>query len=179
MVNLLKKIRMGRYTIPALLLVAIMVGSVIAAAYVVLYWENTFHVKANPDVCFFEWATGTKANSLTFDFDIFPGITTTDENMTYGIGHFGTGAKTPSMRLGGSWGTPGNKIQDIYVEVYNSTHSVYSNVFYEPFAPTDFVPFDLPLYPGKYAIYLEIDCKYDAPVDTTCGIEFQLQTPAS
>ena len=127
-------------------------------------------MKENPDVCFIYWGDGSKANTFNYDVDIFPDITTIDENITYGIGHFGTGAITPSMRLESVTNFATN-INSINCTVYNSTDTVYSEEFTSE--SSGFVAFSPALYPGNYTIWLEIDCKVGASGSSTITFEMK------
>lgn len=129
-------------------------------------------MQANPDVCFIKWADSSKANTFNYAVDIFPDIMTIDENITYGIGHFGTGAITPSMRLESVTNFEAN-INSINCTVYNSTDTVYSEEFTSD--SSDFVAFSPALYPGNYTIWLEIDCKTGASPSNTSTITFEMK----
>jgi len=72
-------VRIGKFAIPILLLLAILGGTVAAVAYVVLTWTMTLPVGANPRVHFFSSVTGAE-NSMEITMNIFPDIRTIDEN---------------------------------------------------------------------------------------------------
>jgi len=96
--NLRKPIHVGRFSIPALLLLATIVTSVAAVAYVVLQATINATVVANPKVCFLEYPN-TRRNTFTYAVNIFPGVKTVDENMTHGIYNFDTPPHTVGLRV--------------------------------------------------------------------------------
>lgn len=161
----MKKIRIGRYTIPALLLVAIIVGSVAATAYVVLQWTTTATVKANPDICFTKWADKSKANTFDYAVDIFPYIITIDENITYAVSNYAASAKGCSMRLANIT-TPAN------IAWVNCTVIGYYSI--NTTTTTDFVAFspDLPAYRNA-TIYLSIKCASGATGSSVLTFELK------
>ena len=78
-----KRVRIGKYAVPALLLLAITVGTVAGAAYVILQWTISMTVLDNPRVHFWD---GTNAeNTMTITMNIFPSIRTIDEDALWDI----------------------------------------------------------------------------------------------
>jgi len=95
-----RKIRLGKYAIPAVLLLIIGITAVSAVAYVILQWTTTATVQANPKVCFFEWAVpNTKLNSFDYPVNIFPSVKTVDENITHGVWNWDSSSHTTYMRI--------------------------------------------------------------------------------
>jgi len=84
-----KRVRIGKYTLPALLLVSLAVGTVAAAAYVVLTWYMSLTVLASPRVHF--WDGSSAANTMTITMNIFPDVRTIDEDAAWNIRSNGTG----------------------------------------------------------------------------------------
>lgn len=84
-----KRVRIGKYAVPALLLLAITVGTVAAVAYVVLTWTISMTVADNPRVHF--WDGTTAANTMTIYMDIFPSIKTVETDAVWDIRSDDTG----------------------------------------------------------------------------------------
>jgi hypothetical protein len=89
MSRLLKRVRIGRYAIPILLLATLAIGTVAAAAYVILTWTMTLTVSAHPRVHF--WNGSTEANTMDIEMNIFPDIVTIDEDASWDIRSNDTG----------------------------------------------------------------------------------------
>jgi len=75
-----KRVRIGKYAIPVLLLATLTIGTVSAVAYVVLTWQLSLTVAPNPRVHF--WNGAAASNTMTVAMNIFPSIRTIDENIT-------------------------------------------------------------------------------------------------
>ena len=118
-----KTVRIGKYTIPALLLLALTIGTAVATVYVVLQFTATATVQANPKVCFFKWADDTKANNFTYGFNIFPNIQTIDENVTYGIWNWDGVSHDIYLRVS-SITNQGQNIASFNVTVYNASTTI-------------------------------------------------------
>lgn len=80
MSGLHKRVRIGKYAVPVLLLATMVIGTVSAVAYVVLTWQLSLTVAANPRVHF--WNGSAASNTMTVAMNIFPNIRTIDENIT-------------------------------------------------------------------------------------------------
>ena len=117
-----KSVRIGKYTIPALLLLALAIGSVVAVAYVVLTSTMTATVVPNPKVCFVQWPA-TKANTFSYGFNIFADIQTIDDNVTHGIWNWDTGAHDISLRVSDIT-NEGTNIASFKVKVYNASTTI-------------------------------------------------------
>jgi len=117
-----RPVRIGKYSIPALLLLALAVGSVAATAYVILQFTATVTVQSNPKVSFYEWATLSKRNTFNYAFNIFPSVKTVEENATHGIFCDDTVSHTCYLRISGI--TNSANVQIAYVKVYNATNTI-------------------------------------------------------
>jgi hypothetical protein len=92
-----KSVRIGKYTIPALLLVALVTGTVAATVYVVLTFNASVTVQDNPRVCFYNWTATDKVNTFTESFNIFPSVKTVNDNASCGI--YSATAGTSKLRI--------------------------------------------------------------------------------
>ena len=118
-----RSVRIGKYTIPALLLLALAIGSVAAVAYVVLTSTMTATVVDNPKVCFIKWQDGSKQNTFAYGFNIFANIQTIDDNVTHGIWNWDTGAHDISLRVSDIT-NEGQNIASFKVKVYNASATI-------------------------------------------------------
>jgi len=84
-------VRIGKYAVPVLLLLTIAVGTVAAAAYVVLTWTMTLPIAEHPRVYFYNEGTTTEANTMDITMNIFPDIKTIDEDAPWDIRSTGAG----------------------------------------------------------------------------------------
>ena len=168
--NFRKSIHLGRFSIPVVLLLAILVASVAAAAYVVLSSTLTATVVANPKVCFIKWSDGSKANSFAYAVNIFPSIQTVDTNITYGIWNWDTGVvHTTGLRVSGIT----NQVQNIaafQVKVSNATQ-VWSLTTVSSSWTT------VGLAAGKYTIYLSINATSGASGNSVFTLDMQVFNP--
>jgi hypothetical protein len=81
-----KKVRIGKYNVPVIALLSlILVGSVLAVAYVTLQFTITANSNVYPKVSFWQWSGSVKANTFSYSLNIFTGVKTIDENTAYGI----------------------------------------------------------------------------------------------
>jgi hypothetical protein len=110
-----KRVRIGKYAIPALLLVALTVGTVAAAIYVILQFTVTVTVEEFPRVNFYNWGTGDRTNTFSESFNIFPNVTTIQENATHGI--YSETAGTCYLRISSISNT--TNLERVNVTVYN------------------------------------------------------------
>jgi hypothetical protein len=167
--NFRKSIHLGRFSIPAVLLVAILVASVAAAAYVVLSATMTATVVANPKVSFFSWPS-TKLNTFAYSVNIFPLIKTVDENLTYGIWNSDTGVVHQTGLRVSSITQQGTNIESFLVKVYNAT-TVWSLTTVSSSYTV------VSLAPGKYTIWLEITGKSGASGNSVFTLDMQVFNP--
>lgn len=89
--SLRKRVRIGKYAVPVLLLLTIAVGTVAAVAYVVLTMTFTLPIAEHPRVYFWNEGTTTEANTMGITMNIFPDITTIDEDAPWDIRASGAG----------------------------------------------------------------------------------------
>ena len=148
----------------ALLITSLLIATVSAVAYVSLQWTMTATVAANPKVCFFAWATpSTKVNTFSYSVNIFPAITTIDENITYGVYDWDTASHSCGMQFA-STNTTSSDVSWIYIKVYNGTATVltqnYTNINTPDTAWKAFTA-----APSRYTIWVSIGC----PSGATAG----------
>jgi len=143
-----KRVRIGKYTIPALLLISLAIGTVAAVAYVILTYTMTATVVANPKVSFIKWSNGTKANTFAYSVNIFPSIKTVDENTTYGIWNSDSAIHSTGLRVSAITNQAAN-IGSFLVKVSNAT-TVWSITTVGSSFTT------VALSPGKYTIWIEV-----------------------
>jgi len=117
-----RPVRIGKYSIPALLLLALAVGSVAATAYVILQFTATVTVQSNPKVSFYEWATLSKKNTFNYACNIFPSVKTIEENATHGIFCDDAVSHTCYLRISGI--TNFANVQIAYIKVYNASGTI-------------------------------------------------------
>ena len=114
-----KRVRIGKYAVPALLLLVLGVGTVVATVYVILTWTMTLPVVEYPRVNFYKWEDPGKGRTNTFDesFSIFPNVTTIQDNATYGI--YSVDVGNCSLRISGIENA--TNIKEVYIAVFNAT----------------------------------------------------------
>jgi hypothetical protein len=168
-----RKIRIGRYTISALLLLLIIgVGTVSAVAYVILQWTMTATVQANPKVCFIQWSDGLKQNTFSYLVNIFPSIKTVDENVTYGVWNNDTSSHACHMRLA-STNTNSTDVTSVNATIYITGTTIFTHKWT---VPTDAVWYDFtPLANTKYTVWIEIECASGAGVGHTPTFNFEMK----
>ncbi|MEM3054870.1 MAG: hypothetical protein QXM52_04110 [Candidatus Bathyarchaeia archaeon] len=160
-----------------LLISSILIATASATAYVTLQWTATATVSANPKVCFIKWQDETKANTFNYDVNIFPSITTVDENITYGIYNWDTQAHNVSIRWSSL--TNSGNIASLNLTIYNSTHTVYTKVWSSvPSLPTGWEDFTYdPMANGKYTIAMRITAASGASGSSTFTFEIKVKNP--
>jgi len=166
--NFRKSIHLGRFSIPAVVLLAILVTSVAAAAYVVLSATMTATVVTNPKVSFFSWPS-TKLNTFAYSVNIFPSIKTVDENLTYGIWNWDTGVHQTGLRVSSITNQVAN-IASFLVKVSNAT-TVWSLTTVSSSYTV------VSLAPGKYTIWLEITGTSGASGTSVFTMDMQVYNP--
>lgn len=170
-----KRVRIGKYAISALLLLVLAVGTVAAVAYVVLQWTMTATVVANPKVSFVDWSDGTtKANTFDYSVNIFPAITTIDENITYGIWNDDGVSHTIYIRLA-STNTNETDVDSINMTIYNG-----GQLFTKLESNLDSPSYDwssgiTAAANTKYSIWIEIECPDTAVVGHTPSFTFEMK----
>jgi len=172
-----RKIRIGRYAISIILVIALaLTGTVAAVAYVVLQYSMSATVVANPKVAFINWGTGALANTFSYSVNIFPSITTVDQNITYGIENWDTTTHTVSM----SWNSLTNpsNIASLNMTVYNSTTQLYSQYWSSlPTFPTAYFPFSPSPATGNYTIWMSIAATPGATGSSSFTFNMQVMNP--
>jgi hypothetical protein len=161
----------------ALAMIAICVGAAFATFYAVLNWSTNVTVVANTSICFYNWSGASKANTFTYSCNIFPGITTEDDNMTYGVDDWNnTGATNAAI----SWVscTNSNNITALTLTVYQSTPSSY--VFQEvwssvPSFPTPYQAFSGLANNTLYSMQIIITAASGAVVGTGVAMVFDMK----
>lgn len=160
-----------------LAVLCISVVGVSAAAYVVLQWTTNATVVANPQVCFFQQGTSTKANTFSYSVNIFPSIKTVDDNITYGLWNWhASQTRDVYFRLASS-NTNSSDVSWIkyYVYLSDPASSLYSKNI------TDFTNFDWDVSATtvaantKYAIKVEIKAPTGATVGHTPSWTFEVK----
>jgi len=165
-----KRVRIGKYAVPALLLLALTVGTAAAAVYVILQFTTTVTVKANPAVCFYEWATVTKKNSFSETFNIFPSVKTVDDNATHGIYNWQTSGRVAYLRIFSI--TNSGNVQRVYMKVVGTTVEITWNS--GDALPTSWTSFTAAAG-TKYTIWIEVTATSTATVDTSSVITFDMK----
>jgi hypothetical protein len=148
--------------------------AVYAAAYVILQWNITANVSANPSICFFLQSDGTtKANNFTYTVDIFPSITTIGENITYGLWNWDSGEHDAYIRVY-SLTSPSN-IASLNVTIWNATDTVSTNEW-SSFGslPTAWSTAFTCAASTQYAIRIEIACAAGASGSSTFVIDVKV-----
>lgn len=115
MSRLRKRVRIGKYAIPVLLLITLAVGTVTAVLYVILTSTTTVTVVANPNVSFYDWSSSLRTNTFSESFDIFPAITTIQTNASNGI--YSETASNVSIRISAISNT--TNIESVNVTLYD------------------------------------------------------------
>jgi len=174
MSRLRKRVRIGKYAIPALLLAILAIGTVAATVYVILTWTMTLPVVAFPRANFYEWSTTTRINTFDESFNIFPDVTTIQDNATHGI--YSTDPGDCSMRIE-SITTPAN-IAEVYIKVFNSTHTILEITY-----TTDgnaWMPFTTATATEAteiYTIWIEVTGATGASGSSGVDLEMRVETP--
>ncbi len=167
-----KSVRIGKYTIPALLLLALAIGSVAAVAYVVLSSTMTATVVANPNVCFIKWQDSSKQNTFSYAFNIFPSIQTIDENVTHGIWNWDTGAHDISLRVSDIT-NEGTNIASFKVKVYNATATIAEIT---SVSTSWSGPYSIPAG-AKYTIWIEATATASPSGNSIFTVDMKVENP--
>ena len=164
-----KSVRIGKYTIPALLLLALVTGTVAATVYVVLTFNASLTVQANPRVCFYNWTSAAKVNTFTESFNIFPSVTTINTNASCGI--YSATAGTSYLRISSI--TYDGNIQKVNMTVDGvSVVWNYGETLPQPswqtFATSD---------DTYYTIRIEVEAKSGASGSSDITFEMKVENP--
>lgn len=167
-----KPVRIGKYSVPALILLALAVGTVSAAVYVILQFTATVTVQQYPKVTFWEWATSTKKNTFDESFNIFPDIKSVNENASHGIFCDDTVSHTCYLRISDI--TNSGNIQTVYLKVYDGGTALEITWNYGEGLPTTWTQFTVG--PGaKYSIWMEVTGNSTASVGTSSVITLDMK----
>jgi len=162
--------RIGKYTIPVLLLVALVTGTVAAVVYVVLTFNASLTVQANPRVHFYNWTAAAPVNTFTESFNIFPGVTTINTNASCGI--YATASGTCELRIS-SISTPGN-IQEVNMSIVGTAVQVLWTS--GGGLPTSWQTFS-PAATTYYTIWIEVEAKAGATGSSAITFEMKVENP--
>jgi len=171
-----KSLRVGKYSVPTLALLAVIVGSVAAAAYVVLSFTATLTVAANPKVAFVEWATSAKKNTFDYAVNIFPSVKTVDENSTYGVWNWDTAAHTAYLRIVGI--TNSANIQRVYLKVHDGVSTVVSVEWLSGQALPQAWTMFTAAASKKYAVWVEVTGASGAAVGSSSVVSVEMKVEA-
>ena len=164
-----KSVRIGKYTIPALLLLALVTGTVAATVYVVLTFNASLTVQANPRVCFYNWTSAAKVNTFTESFNIFPSVTTINTNASCGI--YSATAGISYLRIS-SISTPGN-IQEVNMTIVGTAVQV---LWTGGGLPTSWQTFSTSAT-TYYTIQIEVEAKSGASGSSDITFEMKVENP--
>jgi len=170
MSRLRKRVRIGKYTIPTLLLLSLAIGTVAAVAYVVITYTMTATVVANPKVSFFTWVGGAKSNTFSYAVNIFPNVKTVDENLTQGIWNWDTVVHSTGLRVSDI--TNQANIASFLVKVSNATDIWSITTVSSTYTTVN-------LGPGKYTIWIEVTGASGATVGQSCvfTVDMKVMSP--
>jgi hypothetical protein len=165
-----RSVRIGKYTIPALLLLALVTGTVAATVYVVLTFNASLTVQANPRVSFYNWTAAAKVNTFTESFNIFPSVTTINTNASCGI--YSLTAGTSYLRIS-SISTPGN-IQEVNMTIVGTAVQVLWTS--GGGLPTSWQTFSTSA-DTYYTIWIEVEAKAGATGSSDITFEMKVENP--
>lgn len=158
----------------ALLISALMIGTASAIAYVVLEWKASMTVQEHPKVCFIEWDTGDMANTFTYSVNIFPGVVTIDENITYGILNWDSVKHNVRFRLA-STNTNETDVDWIRYKVYNASTTIHMKDYTDLDNPDTSWSDPIELQSGtKYSIYIAVKAGLNAKDGHTPQFTFEM-----
>jgi Zn-dependent metalloprotease len=153
---------------------SLVIATASAVAYVTLQWTTAATVEGNPKACFIKWADGTKANTFTYNVNIFPNVKTVDENITYGIWNNDTSTRTVYFRLA-SENTNSTDVTSLNYTVYNGgqLYTYLENDFDNP--SLDWSSGVQLAANTKYTIWMEIQCANTAGIGHTPQFTFEMK----
>ena len=170
-----KKVQLGKYSISALALLLMIVGSVIAAAYIALTFTITTTVQAYPKVTFWQWSTSQKKNNFDQSLNIFAGIKTVDENATHGIFNDDSVQHQCYLRIKSV--TNSANIAKLNITIYNSSGTIFTNEWSDfSTQPTEWKLFTTAAN-SKYAIWIEITASSNPAGSSVFTIEIKETNP--
>lgn len=170
-----KKVHVGRYSIPLLALLFLIVGSVVAATYVTLQFTITTPVQEYPKVTFWQWSTSQKKNTLDHSLNIFAGIKTIDENITHGI--FNDDSVQHQCYLHIKSLSNQENIAKLNITIYNSTNTIFTKEWTQfGTLPTPWQSFTTATN-TKYTIWIEITATENPSGSSSFTIEIKEENP--
>jgi hypothetical protein len=172
-----RKLRIRKYTIPLLLpIVLILIGSVLAVAYVTLQFTITANYSAFPKVSFWQWSVSQKRNSFDYSLSLFAGVKTIDENATHGIFNDDTILHQCNLRIK-SLSNPGN-IAKLTITIYDGTNTPILAKEWTQFGslPTSWETFTTAAN-TKYSIWIEVTGATSPSGSSTFEIELTENNP--
>jgi hypothetical protein len=169
-------------TLIGIIMIGILCVAAFATAFAILSWTTNVNVLANTSICFYQWSGATKANTFTYAVNIFPGVVTEDDNMTYGIYDWNnTGAAAASIQ----WYSCSNSsdlssVNPLNVTVWNGS-SVDSNVVFShlwtavPTFPDSYYAFTGLSNNTMYAMQMIINCSSSAGPGNPTSFVFNMK----
>lgn len=167
--------RIGKYSVPVLILLALTLGTVIAATYIVVEFTSTITVEANPKVCFIEWITDNKKNRFDYTVNIFPSIKTSDKNITYGLYNWDTVAHMANLRISNI--TNSANIERLYMRIYDSG-TLLELTWTTQTLPTGWITFSAAAS-TKYTIQMNVTAASDAVIGQSSVITAEIKVEES
>lgn len=167
--SLRKRVRIGKYAVPVLLLLVLAVGTVAATVYVVLTWTMTLTVVDYPRANFYEWSGATRTNTFDEAFNIFPDVKTIQDNATHGV--YSTSPGPCSMHIASM--VNDTNIAEVYVKVFNSSDTILE--IWWTTNSTSWVPFTTAT--DIYTIWLEVTGAAGASGSSRVDLEMRVETP--
>ena len=183
--SLRKRVRIGKYAVPILLLLTIAVGTVAAVSYVVLTWTISLTVAPHPRVFFYNsalTAPDDEANTMEIPLNIFPSITTIDEDSPWDIRSEGTGDIYIRVSVMDT-----TEVTDLKIIAYTGVdHTVIANqLFDEDWTGPDaagvwrggFGTTGTEASPVDYNLYIEVTGDEFADADVDITVELKVESP--
>jgi len=169
-------------TLIGIIMIGVLCVAAFAAAFVVLNWTSNATVLANPSICFYQWSGATKQNTFAYSVNIFPGVVTEDDNMTYGIYDWNnTGATAASIQWYSCSNTSDlSSVNPLNVTIWNGS-SVDSNVVFShlwtsvPTFPDSYNAFSGLSNNTMYAIQMIINCSSTAGPGNPTAFVFNMK----
>lgn len=164
--------RIGKYSVPVLILIALTLGTTMAAIYMVVEFTSTVTVEANPKVCFLEWTTGNKKNRFDCAVNIFPSLRTNAKNITYGLYNWDTVSRTCDLRIFNIT-NPAN-IEGFYMRIYDGGGTLVEITWTTQTLPTDWVTVST-AGSTKYTIQMNVTATSDAVIGQSSVITVEMK----
>lgn len=171
-----KKVQIAKHSVPLIAILSlILVGSVLAAAYVTLQFTINANYQAYPKVTFWQWGTSTKTNTFGYSINFFAGLKTIDENVAYGIFNDDTEQHSCNLRIA-SLSTPSN-IAKLRLKIYEGTNTILDKEWTQfGSLPTSWESFTTAAN-TKYSIWIEVTGAASPSGSSTFTIELTENSP--